>query len=211
MSFSVSAELADTHARSFSIHINCILSFPTYAKPADMLVRGSFGDLADTLSDLMFTDSLSIYRSNWLARLVYFLKLGERCHQILVCWFLRQHYLFGFFSWTFICPYFFQYLDLHVSILFIAHASLFYSLTKTGERERDQHILWSFYFVEWVDGTMLTSQRSIVRGYMVCTWILIIKAWKEFSQGSQQFDKAQCKDKQHMCMWFSRSIIIWLW
>ena len=40
---------------------------------------------------------------------------------------------------------------------------------------------------------MLTSQRSIAGGYVVCTWILIMKAWKEFSQGSQQYDKAQCK------------------
>ena len=95
-------------------------------------------------------------------------------------------YLFvSFFSWTFMCPYifflffqylelhvsiyfflFFQYLDLHVSIYFfsIAHASLFFN---KNWRERDQHILWSFYFVEWMDGTMLTSHRSIARG-MLC-------------------------------------------
>ena len=58
---------------------------------------------------------------------------------------------------------FFQHVDLYVSIFFlIAYASLFF--TKTGEGERDQHILWSIYFVEWVDGTMLTSLRSIARG-----------------------------------------------
>ena len=42
---------------------------------------------------------------------------------------------------------------------------LFFFLIKTGER--DQHILSSIYFVEWVDGKMLTSQRSIARGYGV--------------------------------------------
>ena len=49
---------------------------------------------------------------------------------------------------------------------------------------------------------------------MVCTWILIMKAWKEFSQGSQQFDKAQCKDKQHMCKVFKKShhkALVGLW
>ena len=63
-------------------------------------------------------------------------------------------YIFSFFNtWTFMCPHFFS----------IAYAfSLFFVLTIT--RERDQHILWSFYFVEWMDGTMLTSHRSIARG-----------------------------------------------
>ena len=102
----------------------------------------------------------------------------------------------SFFSWTFMCPHFFPFFFLIlgpscVHIFLIAHASLLLFLTKIGER--DQRILWSIYFVEWVDGTMLTSQRSIARGCMVCTWILIMKAWKEFSQRSQQFDKAQCK------------------
>ena len=128
--------------------------------------------------------------------------------------FWEHGYLFFFFMDlhvpTFFSFLFFQYLDLHVSIFYFDSPCLSSSfLTKTGER--DQHILWSIYFMEWVDGTMLTSQRSIARGCMVCTWILIMQAWKEFSQGSQQFDKAQCKNKQHMCVWFSGSIIIWLW
>jgi hypothetical protein len=33
-----------------------------------------------------------------------------------------------------------------------------------------------------MDGwTVLTSFRGIARGYMMCTWILIMKAWNEFS------------------------------
>ena len=56
---------------------------------------------------------------------------------------------------------FFQHLDLHVSIFFFWIALLFYL---TIIRERDQHILWSIYCVEWMDGTMLTSHRSIARG-----------------------------------------------
>ena len=44
-----------------------------------------------------------------------------------------------------------------------------------------------------MDDTILISHKSIARGYIMCTWILITKAWKELSEGSQQFDKAQCK------------------
>jgi len=76
-------------------------------------------------------------------------------------------------------------------------------------RERPIHIVE--HFMGWMDGTVLTSFRSIARGYMVCTWILIMKAWKDFSWGSQQFDRAQCKDNQHMCVEFSCYNIIWLW
>ena len=73
----------------------------------------------------------------------------------------------SFFSWKFMCPYifflFFQHLDLHVSTIFFdSPCFLSFFLTITGEG--DQHILWSFYFVEWMDGTMLTSYRSIARG-----------------------------------------------
>jgi hypothetical protein len=38
------------------------------------------------------------------------------------------------------------------------------------------------YFVEWMDDTMLTSSVEAKQGDMVCTWILITKAWREFSQ-----------------------------
>ena len=123
-------------------------------------------------------------------------------------------YLFFFFFYGPSCAHIFFFLFfsilgpscVHIFFSLIAHASLFFN---KNWRERPTHIVEHF-FVEWVDGTMLTSQRSIARGYMVCMWILIMKAWREFSQGSQQFDKTQYKNKQHMCLWFSGSIIIWL-
>ena len=74
-----------------------------------------------------------------------------------------------FFFKTLWVPFFFSFFFSGPSWvhIFLAHASFF--LTITRERERDQHILWSIYFVEWRGDTVLTSHRSIARGYMVCT------------------------------------------
>ena len=48
------------------------------------------------------------------------------------------------------CPYSFS----------IANISF---VTKSGERETNTYC-GVFYFVEWMDGTMLTSHRSLARG-----------------------------------------------
>ena len=118
--------------------------------------------------------SLSLY-INYLESMAIFFFHGPSCVHIFSS---------SLYTWTFMCSYFFD-------------SPCLFFLQKTGERERererDQHILWSIYFVEWVDGTTLTSQRGIARGIRRAreSW-----SWnhdKNFSQGSQQFDKAQCK------------------
>ena len=66
-----------------------------------------------------------------------------------------------------------------MSIFFIAHASLFYSLTKTRERERERptHIVELLFcrMSGWYNANFSKKHD------------------KNFSRGSQQFDKAQCK------------------
>ena len=71
--------------------LSILWPFSLSAQLADTPARELFKNPADTLLKLTFANSLSIYMSNWLARLVYFLKLGERCLYIPMCWFLRQH------------------------------------------------------------------------------------------------------------------------
>jgi hypothetical protein len=92
--------------------------------------------------------------------------------------------------------------------LFFFHSSCLFFKDTFGDRS---HHTWSFIVMKWMDDTMLTSSIEAYQGDMVCTRNLIMKAWKEFSQGSQQFDKTQCKDKKHMSIRFFNYNIIWLW
>ena len=111
---------------------------------------------------------------------------------------------------------FFSFLFFHgpscVHIFFLDSPCLssFFLFFNRNWGERPTHIVEHLFcgMSGWYNANF---SKKYSKGCMVCTWILIMKAWKEFSQGSQQFDKAQCKNKQHMCVWFSRSIIIWLW
>ena len=59
MSFSVSAGSTDTYAR-FALALNTLLLFSLSAELANTPVRELFGNPADTLLDLTFTDPLSI-------------------------------------------------------------------------------------------------------------------------------------------------------
>jgi len=65
--------------------LNIFLSFSVSAELADTFARELFGTSADTLSDLTFSYSLSIAcQIDWHAWST-FLKLGEQCLQIPVC------------------------------------------------------------------------------------------------------------------------------
>ena len=71
-------------------------------------------------------------------------------------------------------------------------------LYQNMERERDHnHIMWSFYFVgckKWYNANFSWKHSKGVYSVHVN---LDHESMKEFFQGSQQFDNAQCKDKQH--------------
>ena len=119
----------------------------------------------------------------------------------------------SFFSWSFMCPHFFflffsQYMDLHVSIFFFDSPCLiFYN---NNWRERSIHIVEHIFcgMDGWYNANF--SQKNSKEVYNVHVNLDHESMTKISFLGSQQFDKAQCKNKQHMCIWFSRSIIIWL-
>ena len=129
-----------------------------------------------------FVWSLSLYKFFWEHGYLFFSSF----------FFMDLHvptfFFFFFNTWTFMCPYFFS----------IALLSFF----NNNQRERDQHILWSIYCVEWMGGTMLSFDRSIARGYVVCMWILIMKAWQKFLSRVTTIWQSSMQDNQHMCISF---------
>ena len=91
LSSSASADPADalvyyTLACKYSLVVYCIGKACRYT-----YLRDNRNSSRYTLEFNVYSISLSINRSDWLARLVCILKLGEQCLQIPVCWFLRQH------------------------------------------------------------------------------------------------------------------------
>jgi hypothetical protein len=82
--------------------------------------------------------------------------------------------------WTFTCP-----------IFFIA-MPLFYGTFV----EKYQKFSWSFHLVDgWMEICTIFQCGSLAFWWVACTCSWIMKAWSNSSQGSQQFDKAQCKNK----------------
>ena len=71
------------------------------------------------------------------------------------------------------------------------------------ERERDHnHIMWSFYFVgckKWYNANYSWKHSKGVYG------VHVNLDHEKNSQGSQQFDNAQCKDKQQLCRGFQNN------
>ena len=95
--------------------------------------------------------------------------------------------------------FFFQYLDLHVSIFFsIGHASLFF-YKNWRERERSTHTVEHLFcgMSGWYNANFSKKHSKGVYGVHIN---LDHESMKEFSQGSQQFGKAQYKNRQHMCI-----------
>ena len=99
--------------------------------------------------------------------------------------------------------FFFQYLDLHVSIFFfsIAYASLLLFFNKNW-RERPIHIVEHLFcgMSGWYNANF---SKKHSKGYMVCTWILIMKAWQKFLSRVTTIWQISMQDKQHMCIRFS--------
>jgi hypothetical protein len=81
-----------------------------------------------------------------------------------------------------------------------------YLFLELFEREIMTHI-WRIYFGGWMACSCITLSIRVNILYLECTWILIMGAWKESQQGSQQFDKAQHEYKQHMSIRFLQSIL----
>jgi hypothetical protein len=92
--------------------------------------------------------------------------------------------------------YMFFHLDLHGSNFFLIYIAM--PLCDITWREILTHTVECF--VHGIDGWYNANFycRSIARETMMCTWILMMRAWNEFSQGSQKIDKAQCNNKQHI-------------
>ena len=83
-------------------------------------------------------------------------------------------------------------------IYFLAYPILFFWHMKTFERDSCQIIGVFFYLVDGKTCFCVTLSVRVSILFYGCTWILIMGSWRESRQGSQQFDKAQCKYKQHM-------------
>ena len=91
LSSSASADPADalvyyTLAFKYSFVVYCIGKACRYA-----YLRDNRNSSRYTLEFNVYSVSLSINMSDWLARLVYFPCLVNTCPRIPVCWFLRQH------------------------------------------------------------------------------------------------------------------------
>jgi len=92
-------------------------------------------------------------------------------------------------------------MDFYFFSICIAH--IFFWQKKNLERERFYDVVMELsLFSGWMACFCVTLSVRVSTFISGCTWILIMGAWRESQQGSQQFDKAQHDNKQHMSIRF---------
>jgi hypothetical protein len=146
---------------------------------------GIFGGIYTPRLDMISFSSF--YFETWLA---YFLfNPSCACH-------LHFFYFFLFF-WIplepSLCPYFFLYFGTFMcSILFQSFCIALLSLSR-NMLERSYSTTWSTYFSGGGKHVIAYSEYRNSCLFVACTWVLILGAWNDSRQGSQNLTKLNTK------------------